>query len=201
MSWIIAGELVLLYDNETRFRYSPVTLSISGLRYFDCNDPSPRYTQEKNARSSGKAVNWINSNRLLTNLKRLLQAVSSEHGRVLVYVWAVEQDELSKRIIPQGKSDVVDVGKDVVVPWVSSKQNAMEGPDPSGGIQEQVYNRYYHMFAKGELTGLVHEAATGLNLIVGIATGQLPSTEGVEIVQDGWERSNYYVELRRWSIP
>jgi len=127
--------------------------------------------------------------------------VSSEHGRILIYVWAIEQDELSKRIIPRGESNEADAGKDVVVPWVLSKQNTAQGPNPSGVTQEQVYNRYYHMFAKGELTELVHQAVAGLNLRVGVAAGQPPSTEGVEIVQDGWERSNYYVELRRWSTP
>lgn len=84
------------------------------------------------------------------------------------------------------------------MPWVLSKQTAPESPNLSGG-QEQVYNRYYHMFAKGELARLVAEAAAELNLIIGAADGQPPSSQGVEIVQDGWERSNYYVELRCWS--
>jgi len=87
-----------------------------------------------------------------------------------------------------------------MVPWVLSKENSPQGSNPPGE-EKQVYNRYYHMFAKGELARLVTEAAMGLNLIIGAADGQLPSSEGVEIVQDSWERSNYYVELRRWSIP
>lgn len=87
-----------------------------------------------------------------------------------------------------------------MVPWVLSKENSPQGSNPPGE-EKQVYNRYYHMFAKGELARLVTEAAMGLNLIIGTADGQLPSSEGVEIVQDSWERSNYYVELQRWSIP
>ena len=60
----------------------------------------------------------------------------------------------------------------------------------------KVFDRYYHMFAKGELNELVTEAAVEMGLHVGEPrlTG-----EGVHIVQDGWERSNYYVELRRWK--
>lgn len=62
----------------------------------------------------------------------------------------------------------------------------------------QVFNRYYHMFEDGELASLVALAAEELGLIIGHppdATGR----KGVEIMQDGWERSNHYVELRRWQ--
>ena len=56
------------------------------------------------------------------------------------------------------------------------------------------------MFAKGELRELVCEAADGLGLhIGGVSDAQgTRETEGIEIVQDGWEWSNYYVEFRRW---
>jgi len=54
------------------------------------------------------------------------------------------------------------------------------------------------MFAKGELTGLIQIAASELGLVVG-QKSQEGAREGLEIVQDGWERSNYYVELRRWQ--
>lgn len=84
------------------------------------------------------------------------------------------------------------------MPWVlPGAPNATNSPEGSKG---QVYNRYYHMFAKGELRGLVIEAATGLGLVVGVAAGQPSSTRGIEIVQDSWERSNYYVELRCWRV-
>jgi tRNA (uracil-5-)-methyltransferase TRM9 len=89
----------------------------------------------------------------------------------------------------------------VVVPWVLSKKlSAAEKSLDDGGAQgPQVYNRYYHMFAKGELPGLVVEAAAELGLQVGSKLEDTPkNTRGVEIVQDGWERSNYYVELKLW---
>jgi len=87
------------------------------------------------------------------------------------------------------------------VPWVLSKElSAAAKSLTGGGTQEpQVYNRYYHMFAKGELPGLVIEAAAELGLQVGSRPEDLPKDRrGIEIVQDGWERSNYYVELKLW---
>ncbi|EKM83055.1 hypothetical protein AGABI1DRAFT_97973 [Agaricus bisporus var. burnettii JB137-S8] len=133
-------------------------------------------------------------------VQRLLQAVSPKNGRVLIYVWAIEQDELSKRIIPQGERNETRTGQDVVVPWVLSKSNIAQNPKSPRDSREEVYNRYYHIFAKGELSALVSQAAAGLGLTIGSVVGQPSSTQGVEILQDGWERSNYYVELRRWSI-
>jgi len=96
----------------------------------------------------------------------------------MIYVWAIEQDELSKRA------------------WVFSKPPAGDEPPT-----KQVYNRYYHMFAKGELPALVSAAAKDMGLVVGprAATGQEAGVAGLDIVQDGWERSNYFVELHRWT--
>lgn len=133
--------------------------------------------------------------------QRLLQSVSSSHGRILIYVWAVEQDEQSKRKIPTGDGGTPSSGKDVVVPWVLSAttNKALETQEP------QIFNRYYHMFGKDELRGLVEEASRELELQVGpplsneASKGAIRMGRGVEIVQDGWERSNYYVELRCWE--
>ena len=140
---------------------------------------------------------------------------------MLIYVWAIEQDELSKRSIPNSDTDRADphptTGEDVFVPWVMSQQqhNAkgkFKGDVTSSAASKQnvsvvptlaaeapIYNRYYHMFAKGELEQLTVQAAEELGLIVG--SRENASNErcrGVEIIQEGWERSNYYVELRRW---
>jgi tRNA (uracil-5-)-methyltransferase TRM9 len=131
-------------------------------------------------------------------VQRLIQAVAPVRGRILIYVWAIEQDELSKRkVVDEEEAEKIENGKDVMVPWVLSKNLA---PKPVEDTERpEVYNRYYHMFANGELASLAEDAAEGLGLRVGAPThGQ--SGQGVEIVQDGWERSNYYVELRRWSI-
>ncbi|KAI1795809.1 S-adenosyl-L-methionine-dependent methyltransferase [Ganoderma leucocontextum] len=163
-------------------------------------------------------------------VQRLLEAIAPVHGRGLIYVWAIEQDELSKRSIPtrpsqdgsqSGTFALTGKGRDVFVPWVLSQPTE---PKPKTGKQckktqatspedsespvvvpetpPQVFNRYYHMFSQGELTELVMEAALDMRLVV----GQPPEMDtpgmkirGLEIVQDGWERSNYYVELRRWE--
>jgi len=135
-------------------------------------------------------------------VKRLLQSVSSSHGRILIYVWAVEQDALSKRKIPGGDESMDVSGKDVVVPWVLSQEFGTTNDKRASQTKElQVLKRYYHMFAKGELRGLVEDAARVLELQVGspISNRAFPLARGVEIVQEGWERSNYYVELRCWE--
>jgi tRNA (uracil-5-)-methyltransferase TRM9 len=117
-----------------------------------------------------------------------------------VYVWATEQDELSKRKVIADDEPPPSTGKDVVVPWVLSKEVGMQEKQPSDNKEPQIFNRYYHMFAKGELPGLVMEAAKESGMRVGpkpeSADGNL---KGIEIVEDGWERSNYYVELRLWK--
>lgn len=152
----------------------------------------------------------------MTVLQRILLAISPSHGRALIYVWAVEQDDLSKRSIPQGQEAHL-AGQDVFVPWVLAKgqvqqkatDKATHGRKSRGLESEEaapkeeenpppVFNRYYHMFAKGELTKLVHDAAGELGLAIG-AKADSAAGCGIEIVQDGWERSNYYVELQRWE--
>ncbi|KAJ6546550.1 S-adenosyl-L-methionine-dependent methyltransferase [Mycena vulgaris] len=118
-------------------------------------------------------------------VQRLVSAVSADHGRVLIYVWATRQDEHSKRDIPTDPA-ASGSGRDVFVPWVMSDDKT------------QVFNRYYHMFEDGELASLVVLAAGELGLAVG-APSDAAGLKGVEIRQNGWERSNHYVELRRWS--
>lgn len=120
---------------------------------------------------------------------------------MLIYVWAIEQDDLSKRKVVEEQDPPPATGKDVVVPWVLSKQlSDSSKASPERDERPQVYNRYYHMFAKGELAGLVQEAASELGLQTGPKSRSTAKyTSGVEIVQDGWERSNYYVELKLWQ--
>lgn len=158
--------------------------------------------------------------------QRLLESISPAHGRALIYVWAVEQDELSKRSIPAGSSETRDIevrapsgkGQDVFVPWVlaqpaapkpkasrRSKGGNQQGPEEKVAEPKEeraqavsrVFDRYYHMFAEGELNELVTEAAGEMDLQMG--EPEAGSVCGVQIVQDGWERSNYFVELRRWK--
>ncbi|KAI0636900.1 S-adenosyl-L-methionine-dependent methyltransferase [Trametes polyzona] len=169
-------------------------------------------------------------------VKRLLECISPSHGRALIYVWAIEQDELSKRSIPADSGDTASreterspspgkesgKGQDVFVPWVLAqpaepKPKARRRGKDAGAVTEKVdevmatsqaapkvFDRYYHMFARGELSELVTEAATEMGLQVGEKSpGEQQqdrrAASGVQIVQNGWERSNYYVELRRWT--
>lgn len=122
--------------------------------------------------------------------KRLLEAVSPDHGRILIYVWATEQDELSKRRFPT-------VGQDVLVPWTCSDRDR-DTPEASKSVP-RIYNRYYHMFGKGELSDLVKGAAQRLELDLGPPTAGAAGKRGIEIVREGWDRSNYYVELQLWQ--
>lgn len=151
--------------------------------------------------------------------QRLLESVSPKHGRVLIYVWAIEQDEYSKRIVPVSGREVgrhTDVdgepstrGQDVFVPWsLSTGRARSEVPrikEAAGNAPEttpEVIQRYYHMFAEGELGQLVQVAAQEMGLRVGPPSiNQVDgagNAEGIEVVASGWERSNYYIELRRW---
>lgn len=140
-------------------------------------------------------------------------------------MWAIEQDELSKRRIPaDGQENCVAesrMGQDVFVPWVLSRQTLEKpGPDrtfktcanlrtsdlisPEQPKSPDVVNRYYHLFSQGELVDLASSAATELGLEVGLpplskVDSANVKTRGVTIVQHGWERSNYYVELQCWD--
>ena len=138
---------------------------------------------------------------------------------MLIYVWAIEQDEFSKRKVPstrQGLDDdkestVNETGQDVFVPWVLSIPTPSKGTTSdsisrylaktSPPEEPVILNRYYHMFARGELVELVRSAARGLGLQVCPCpeAGSI-GTRGIEIVQDGWERSNHYVELKTWQV-
>ncbi|CAE6397413.1 unnamed protein product [Rhizoctonia solani] len=146
-------------------------------------------------------------------------------GKALIYVWAVEQDELSKRVVPDASEDSKSSTKaqDVLVPWVmQQEQNPKSKTKPrrgrkadysqgeahlisppqqlAGHADSPVFQRYYHLFVSGELTELAKAAATKLSLTIGpvpIDT-HADGRQGVYISPEGWERSNLYVELTKW---
>lgn len=179
-------------------------------------------------------------------VNRLIRCVSPSQGRILIYVWAIEQDELSRLKVPSKPrpedSCKTTSGQDVFVPWVMSKGNTnknrpkhiaksrreehpsskitvaassqsnpneqpAEGLTAAMAYTPQVFDRYYHLFAEGELVELVRSAASDMGLHIASFTtetrdrrvGTEPRRRGLEIVRDGWERSNYYVELRCWE--
>lgn len=96
-------------------------------------------------------------------IAKLLECVRPREGRVLVYVWALEQSS-SRR----GWDENSD--QDTLVPWVLKT--------PQG--QGETFQRYYHLYRKGELEDDV--AAAG----------------GV-VEESGYERDNWWVICSRPS--
>lgn len=187
-----------------------IPLGLCNLRRHHTSSFYPRTAKERSTSELGLGTqtHCISSNDFD---QRLLKALSPSHGRGLIYVWAIEQDELSKRSIPT-ESSSNNNGQDVMVPWVlksqqpkkkktgREKDSEVEQNQPQDSqAQDPVFNRYYHMFAQGELRALVCEAAEEMDIQIGSQVDQLEHQRGMEIIQDGWERSNYYIELRFWE--
>ncbi|KAK2624354.1 hypothetical protein QTJ16_006304 [Diplocarpon rosae] len=91
-------------------------------------------------------------------------------GRALLYVWALEQGG-SRRGWDEGHE------QDVMVPWVlkSGKKKTASGAEPE---PEKTFQRYYHLYRKGELEEDVRSA-------------------GGEVVEAGYEKDNWWVVCRR----
>ncbi|CAO3591045.1 unnamed protein product [Absidia cylindrospora] len=101
--------------------------------------------------------------RRISAIKELLRIVKPG-GKVLVFVWALEQTKFTKRNFQPGEQDVF-------VPWVLAKKK----DEQDDGSANKVYNRYYHLFRKGELDDLF---------------GQI---DDVAIDVSGYDRDNHYV--------
>ena len=86
----------------------------------------------------------------------------------LVFVWAFEENASVRR----HQLTILDGNEqDVLVPW------NLQSKDPNS-TESGSFNRYYHLFKKGELEGLV-EAAGG------------------RIVKSGYDRDNWFVVFRK----
>ncbi|KAI5462269.1 S-adenosyl-L-methionine-dependent methyltransferase, partial [Mariannaea sp. PMI_226] len=90
-------------------------------------------------------------------ITKLLDCVRPRDGRVLVYVWALEQSS-SRRGWDENSE------QDTLVPWV------MKTPQGQG----ETYQRYYHLYRKGEL----EEDVLGA---------------GGVVEESGYERDNWWV--------
>ncbi|KAI1460853.1 S-adenosyl-L-methionine-dependent methyltransferase [Annulohypoxylon moriforme] len=122
--------------------------------------------------------------RRIEGVRALLDCVTPRTGKVLVYVWALEQGS-SRRGWDEGTAD-----QDQLVPWVlksnKPKKAKKDGASKKGGggggsaengepgPVEATYQRYYHLYRKGELEEDV-EAAGG------------------EILGSGYEKDNWWV--------
>lgn len=102
---------------------------------------------------------------------RAILATLKEGGKCLIYVWALEQKN-SRRGWDEGGE------QDIMVPWVmkTSKKKVEE----SGGQleAEKTFQRYYHLYKKGELEGDVVAA-------------------GGKVIDAGYERDNWYAIATR----
>lgn len=93
-------------------------------------------------------------------------------GQALLFVWALEQHS-SRRGWKAGDE------QDVLVPWVlkgkppNTSSSATQGETQSSGAGE-VFNRYYHLYAAGELEAECAQA-------------------GARVVRNGYDRDNWWV--------
>lgn len=96
-------------------------------------------------------------------IAKLLECVrGGGKGRVLVYVWALEQRS-SRRGWDEGSA------QDTLVPWVMKKR----ATDGGEALPDQTYQRYYHLYRQGELEEDV------------VAVGGT-------VVESGYERDNWW---------
>lgn len=73
-------------------------------------------------------------------IRRLLECVRDDGGEVLVYVWALEQAG-SRRGWDEGGE------QDLLVPWVVKGKGTTAGEGP----RDATFQRYYHLYRRGEL--------------------------------------------------
>ncbi|KAI3631625.1 hypothetical protein MIR68_010098 [Amoeboaphelidium protococcarum] len=96
----------------------------------------------------------------------MIRAVQSG-GTILIFVWAQEQSETSKI-----KHLRPDANGDVFVPWrIPSKE------DPTVTV---TYQRYYHLFRKGEIDEMVRRACTQFGC-------------KQHVLRSGYDRDNWYI--------
>jgi tRNA (uracil-5-)-methyltransferase TRM9 len=104
-------------------------------------------------------------------VKAVLECLKGDgKARAMVYVWALEQSS-SRRGWGEGDE------QDVMVPWVR-KGKADAKSDRGEDAGDKIFQRYYHLYRKGELDEDV-EAAGGV------------------VVESGYEKDNWWAIIRR----
>lgn len=94
------------------------------------------------------------------------------NGRALIYVWALEQEN-SRRGWCENDN------QDVMVPWVMRGSKRQMSDRPSGfPVEDKTFHRYYHLYKRGELEDDI-------------------CTAGGEVVQNGYEKDNWWAIARR----
>ncbi len=113
-------------------------------------------------------------------IKELLRVVKP-NGRVLIYVWAYEQDD--KKFVDQ----------DVFVPW--NNQAKFEPKTQPSDIEKKineakqtiVYQRFYHVFKKGELEELINEIQKEMSI-------------QIEVLNSYYDHENWCIELCKKNL-
>ncbi|KAG5915539.1 hypothetical protein E4U42_008008 [Claviceps africana] len=112
-------------------------------------------------------------------IEALLRCLRPGTGRALIYVWALEQGS-SRRGWDEHSE------QDTLVPWVMKRKKPRDktpAPDAdqhAAGHEDETYQRYYHLYRKGELE-------------------QDARHVGGEVCESGYERDNWWVILRTRS--
>ncbi|KAK7199985.1 Methyltransferase domain containing protein [Novymonas esmeraldas] len=115
---------------------------------------------------------YASRERRVAAVRELLRLVRPHGGRVLIYVWAREQAGRTKRPIDP------DTG-DGLVRWERHQKF---------DTTQQVFHRFYHFFAEGELEQLCHEAANGDG-----GAGAMPYV----VEESYYDKENWCVVLER----
>lgn len=116
-------------------------------------------------------VHHLSTNALRRRFLQQLVRVLRPGGSALITVWAMEKDTSGKKT----KSNRGYDKSDVLVGWQLQKQFSEKG-------EEERYERYYHMFHRGELEWLL---------------GTFPE---VRVVQSWYERENWFVVIEKWRV-
>jgi tRNA (uracil-5-)-methyltransferase TRM9 len=107
--------------------------------------------------------------RRIEAIKSILQTLKPD-GKVLIYVWALEQDNSRRGWTANDEQDVM-------VPWVmrGSKKDTNSGAQVSveGRGDDRIFHRYYHLYCKDELEQ---------NIVA----------SGAKIVEAGYEKDNWW---------
>jgi tRNA (uracil-5-)-methyltransferase TRM9 len=131
-------------------------------------------------------------------LKPLTYRRSGPFASFIVYVWAFEQSENSKRKMGsaavEGSGDGMTAEQDVLVPWVLQSQT--QPSHENQNTQPRVYHRYYHLFKQGELRELVLDAAREERLMINNDDDNVSGQGGkwLRIVGEGYEKDNWWLE-------
>jgi tRNA (uracil-5-)-methyltransferase TRM9 len=126
--------------------------------------------------------------RCVLDLLRVSPSSSTEGGRALIYVWALEQKD-SRRGWDEGHE------QDVMVPWVLKQKKEKEAKRKKKGngemeegekktdegqpkpVGDKTFLRYYHLYRKGELEGDIEQA-------------------GGVVLESGYEKDNWWAIAR-----